>query len=374
MTVDVAAISRPARLWSILLTTALCVGVLDAAVVARHVGATSMAAAGAETVALRPASSEARAMAPPDPTVPTPPGTAAPAPIVAAALPLGPRRVPPWRVGWTTAHFVDTSRPAPARSGAGNGRTLDTVISYPIEGDPAAAPLPGGPPAARGGPFPLVVFVHGFNVTPTTYAALTQAWARAGYVVASPAFPGEVGGEDGATQDDLPNEPADVRFVISSMLAPGAPVRAAIDPTHIAVAGHSDGGEVAAGVGLDQCCLDPRVDATIVMSGARLGVAGSAYGGVHHAPALIIQSDSDEINDPSNAVALYNDSPGQLWYLDLMGGRHLEPFLGTDPRWAIVPRVTIDFLDLTLKNGPGRIDRFENDAIVAGMAKLYLKR
>ena len=44
-------------------------------------------------------------------------------------------------------------------------------------------------PAAREfGPFPLIVFGHGFDVTPSVYARLLQAWTRAGYVVASPVF------------------------------------------------------------------------------------------------------------------------------------------------------------------------------------------
>ena len=360
------------RLLSIIGVAALCVGGADAGLLVLRSSAGTPAVA-----AVRPAPRSVRgasggqsgAGAPPDPTVPGPVNIA---PQVAPPS-RGTVSAGPWRVGLTTARFVDKSRPAPARAGGGPGRTLDTLVSYPIDGDPGAAPVDGGP-APAAGHFPLVVFVHGFDVTPTTYAALTEAWTRAGYVVASPAFPGEVGGEDGATQDDLPNEPADVRFVITSMLAPNAPVRGAIDATRIAVAGHSDGGEVAAGVGLDRCCADPRVNATIVMSGAELGVAGSGYAGVRHAPALIIQSDADEVNDPANAVQLYNDTPGQVWYLDLIGGRHLGPFLGTDPHWAIVGQVTVDFLNLNLKGGTGLINQFERDAIVPGLAKLYLKK
>ncbi|GAC1312438.1 MAG: hypothetical protein NVSMB12_02440 [Acidimicrobiales bacterium] len=362
------------RLLSVVLAGAICVGGADVGllILRSSTGTAAVAATRPAPRSVRGAQPGPSGMAsPPDPTVP---GPAAPAPAQSPAPPSrGTPRVGPWRVGVTMAHFVDGSRPAPARAGGGPGRALDTLISYPIAGDPAAPPLDGGPPPATG-QFPLVVFVHGFDVTPTTYAALTETWSRAGYIVASPAFPGEVGGEDGATQDDLPNEPADVRFVITSMMAPNAPVRSALDPTRIAVAGHSDGGEVAAGVGLDRCCADPRVNATIVMSGAELGVPGGGYSGVRHAPALIIESDGDEVNDPANAVQLYNDTPGQVWYLDLIGGRHLGPFLGTDPHWSIVGQVTTDFLNLNLKTGANLLNRFERDAIVPGLAKLYLKK
>jgi len=367
------------RFVALLMVAALGLGIADVAIVVHKTSLGPFAPAGAEPAGHAAGNVTAtRGTLPSDPTVPgpvAPAGSASAIPAAAASPTPAPAvlHTGPWRVGVVTAHFVDPSRPAPARTGGGNGRVLDTVIEYPIEGDPAAPPAPGGPAPAAGGPFPLVVFVHGFDVTPTTYAALTEAWARAGYVVASPAFPGEVGGQDGATEDDLPNEPADVRFVISAMTAAGGPVRSAVDASRIAVAGHSDGGEVAAGVGLDRCCADPRVRATIVMSGAELGIPGGGYAGVAHAPALVIQSDGDEVNDPANAVQLYNDSPGQMWYLDLVGGRHLEPFLGTDPHWAIVPAVTTDFLDLELKGGAGRLTRFERDAIVPGQGKLYLK-
>jgi hypothetical protein len=103
-------------------------------------------------------------------------------------------------------------------------------------------------------------------------------------------------------------------------------------------------------------------------------VPGGGYAGVAHAPALVIQSDADEVNDPANAVQLYNDTPGQVWYLDLVGGSHLGPFLGTDPHWGVVPQATVDFLDLNLKPGASRLNRFERDAIVPGLAKLYLKK
>ena len=67
------------------------------------------------------------------------------------------------------------------------------------------------------GPFPLIVFGHGFGVTPGMYIALLRAWARAGFVVAAPLFPGEnPRAPGGPTATDLPNEPRDMSFVITS--------------------------------------------------------------------------------------------------------------------------------------------------------------
>src|SRR5207253_3439798 len=67
--------------------------------------------------------------------------------------------------------FVDTTRatsPFGLYPGS-SSRTLPTTIWYPSDG---------------GGPFPLVVFAHGFGVTPTYYASLLPRIAAAGYVVA----------------------------------------------------------------------------------------------------------------------------------------------------------------------------------------------
>ncbi len=68
--------------------------------------------------------------------------------------------------------FTDTSRPTPAFGSypGSSSRRLPTTVWYPSDG---------------GGPFPLVVFVHGFGVTPADYAPLLTRIAGAGYVVAA---------------------------------------------------------------------------------------------------------------------------------------------------------------------------------------------
>ena len=99
-------------------------------------------------------------------------------------------------------------------------RALTTIVRYP---SPAAGPLP------------LIVFGHGFAVTPRPYAALLEAWARAGYVVAAPVFPLENGDAPGGPNEaDLVNQPRDMSFVITSLLQASAggsgPLRGRIDP------------------------------------------------------------------------------------------------------------------------------------------------
>src|SRR6202035_5291617 len=93
-------------------------------------------------------------------------------------------------------------------------------VRYPALGAPAATDIAGAPPARAEGPFPLIVFGHGFAVTPATYSRLLQSWTRAGFVVAAPVFPlGNARAPGGPNEADLVNQPADMSFVISHMLA-----------------------------------------------------------------------------------------------------------------------------------------------------------
>jgi predicted dienelactone hydrolase len=73
----------------------------------------------------------------------------------------------------------------------------------------------------------MIVFIHGYDVNPSTYALLLNEWASKGFVVAAPIFPGEnsaaVAQQHGAnTEADLVNEPADIAFVTHQILTDSA--------------------------------------------------------------------------------------------------------------------------------------------------------
>jgi len=85
-------------------------------------------------------------------------------------------------------------------------RSFPTIVRYPI-----ATGL--GQPV---GPFPLIVFGHGFAVTPQPYSLLLDAWTKAGYVVAAPVFPLENANAPGGPDErDLSNQPGDMSLVLS---------------------------------------------------------------------------------------------------------------------------------------------------------------
>jgi predicted dienelactone hydrolase len=131
---------------------------------------------------------------------------AAPAPATVAG-----RSPPADSMHRRVLRLVDDSRRAQFRNGVSTPRVLVTDVRYPARGR---------------APFPLVVFGHGFALRPAVYTRLLDTWARAGYVVAAPAFPVErpdaPGGPD---QSDLANEPRDISFVITRLTASASPLR-----------------------------------------------------------------------------------------------------------------------------------------------------
>jgi len=127
------------------------------------------------------------------------------------------------RGGKRVLTFVDRSRTVQYPGKAPVPRSLVTIVRYPAAGAPGGGEIASARPLRSAGSYPLVIFGHGFAVTPTIYAPLLRAWARAGYVVAAPIFPaGNADAPGGPNESDLVNQPADMSFVITQMLAESA--------------------------------------------------------------------------------------------------------------------------------------------------------
>jgi dienelactone hydrolase len=237
--------------------------------------------------------------------------------------------------------FVDASRTIQLPGGKRVPRSVETVVRYP----------------AAGSGYPLIVFGHGFALTPARYARLLRAWAEAGYVVAAPVFPLEnAAAPGGPNESDLINQPKDVSFVLARLLALNARTTGVlygkIDPARVAVAGHSDGAETALAVAYDHRFRDPHVDAAVVLSGAALpGMGPFPRSGP---PLLAVQGTADTINAPSSSARFFRLARRPKFLLWLLGASHLPPYTDQQPQLGIIEQTTTAFLDHYLKGRPLR--------------------
>jgi dienelactone hydrolase len=278
-------------------------------------------------------------------------------------------------VGLRVLRLVDPSRTITLADGGIRPRTLLTYVRYPAVGSPGASEAAGAPAARASGPFPLVVFGHGFDVTPSLYARLLHSWAQAGYVVAAPAFPLESpGAPGGADEADLPNQPGDIRFVISRVLAASRlgsdPLAGMVDPGAIAVTGHSDGGDTALAVAYDPRYRDPRVRAAVILSGAEIPAGGTFTFPAAGPPLLATQGTADTVNLPSLTQAFFEAAGRPKYLLRLLAAEHLPPYTEQQPQLGIVERVSLAFLDGYLKRRPAQLRRLPSLGNVPGAASL----
>ena len=205
------------------------------------------------------------------------------------------------------------------------------------------------PPAVdRGRPSPLVVFGHGFATTPLRYRRLLQAWAAAGYVVAAPLFPlGNAHAPGGPDESDIVNQPRDMSFVITRLLAasasPASALHGLVDPTRIAAAGQSDGAETAFGATYERPWHDRRIRAAVILSGAELG--GHVGLVSRRVPLLAVQGTADRINPPVYTYDLFHAVGRPKFLLLLRQAGHLGPYTVPGSRLAAVERVSLAFLD-----------------------------
>jgi dienelactone hydrolase len=282
---------------------------------------------------------------------------------------------PPYAVGIETVRLVEPGRVIELPNGTREPRTLVTYVRYPALGGARAVDVQGAPPARASGPFPLVVFGHGFAVTPGLYARMLQSWARAGFVVAAPVFPLEnADAPGGPDESDLPNQPEDMRFVISRMIeadrSPSGPLSGLLDGSQVAVAGQSDGGDTALAVGYNRYFRDPRVKAVVVLSGAAMpGVEGLelARGGP---PLLATQGLSDTVNLPSETQAFFEAARPPKYLLTLPGAEHLPPYSYEQPQLGVVERATTAFLDAYLERRPRALEALATAGRVPGVAEM----
>ncbi len=259
------------------------------------------------------------------------------------------------------------------------GRVLTTEVRYPTLAGATQKETVNAQPATAGGPYPVIVFAHGFETEPIDYAPLLDGWVRAGFVVVSPIFPDEnlaavtaAGGMDDASiadtlEDDVYSEPGDIVYVLKQLKSIGADgwgsrLSRIMNLSDVGLAGQSDGANVvaaltyASGLGGLYARLAVAPKAVAVLSGTAWsylpnGKIGS-YGATSSSPSLLqVQSDADGCVSPSEAADLFASVQGGLsskWFVTLLGAGHLGPYEGVAPWGAAVENVTTKFFELEL--------------------------
>lgn len=190
----------------------------------------------------------------------------------------------------------------------------DQRVQHPIAARPGAEP-------ATGGPFPVVLFSHGFAGFPEQSAGLTTHLASWGYVVAATdhverSLSGLLGGaaEGVAAQAD--------DAVLSDLLDlvalqgddPASPLSGLVDLEHVAAAGHSAG----AGAAYTVATTDERIDAVVAYS-----LRGPDDVAVPTVPGLVMYGDADATIEPEVTRAAYEAMASPRYLLEIVDAGHL---------------------------------------------------
>jgi predicted dienelactone hydrolase len=199
----------------------------------------------------------------------------------------------------------------------------------------------------RPGPYPLIIFSHGFGATRQLYVGLSAHWASQGYVVIKPSHADEgrlqAGNAEAAWQDQTPadwrNRVRDVTAIIDSLdkIETTYPeLKGKIDRAKIGVGGHSYGAFTAMLLGGARTYpggtsyADPRVKAIVAMSpqgpSDTFGLTSESWKEVR-VPILYMTGTMDkglaDNETPEWRRKAFELSPdGDKWLVVLDGGRH----------------------------------------------------
>jgi dienelactone hydrolase len=271
--------------------------------------------------------------------------------------------------GLLVEHLVDHSRSTPANGPdpAHSGRTLVTTVLFPAQGPATGRPVSGAIADHAHGPYPLIVFAHGFGANVAGYLPLLEKWASAGFVVAAPLFPltnsATPGGPD---LSDYVHQPGDMSFVVTQMLHQSAaatgPLAGLVDPTEVGAAGHSLGGVTTLGLVANTCCLDRRIKAAVVMSGDPITFPAGTVDTAAAPPILLVHGNADPTVPYVSSIDVFNEAHPPKGLLTILGGNHESPVDPTGKAFGSVVRATTDFFDRYLRRDTAALGRLRHDS------------
>jgi predicted dienelactone hydrolase len=182
------------------------------------------------------------------------------------------------------------------------------------------------PASTAGGPFPLVVYSHGFMSTWEGGAYLAQHLASLGYVVVSVNYPlttfAAPGGPDPM---DVVNQPADISFIIDSLVqrstTAGDVLQGMVDEARIGVMGISLGGMTTTLVTFHPEMRDSRIGAALSIAGPT-AIFKEQFFSYTQVPFMMLAGDIDAmVPYSSNAAPVIDKIPGSE-LVTLASGSH----------------------------------------------------
>lgn len=192
-------------------------------------------------------------------------------------------------------------------------------VQYPIPARPGAAPDPSG------GPYPTVLFSHGFAGFPEQSADLTTHLASWGYVVAAPdhverSLSGLLGTakEGVAEQEDPEVLAATLDLVAAQAEEADSPLADMVDTETVAVAGNSAGARAAYRL----ASADDRIDAFAAYSVGR-GQEGNELPDAPDVPGLVMLGDRDGIIPPDATRDVYDGLSAPRYLAEVPDSGHL---------------------------------------------------
>ncbi len=226
----------------------------------------------------------------------------------------------PFGVGFSSQVLEDAER----------GRTMRSLLWYPAA--PGAPSFPD--PAARDidadasdGPYPLVVYSHGFMSFKEEGDYLVKHLVSHGYVVIAADFPfTNIAAPGGPDLYDVVNQPGDVSFLIDTVLAwnatAGHRLEGVVDAESIGLTGLSLGGLTTLLTSYHPELRDPRIDAAAPIASPSDFFAREFYENAR-VPLLFILSELDAIVDfEASGEVAYENAGTPLYFVRFFAASH----------------------------------------------------
>jgi predicted dienelactone hydrolase len=181
---------------------------------------------------------------------------------------------------------------------------------------------------------------------------------------------------------DYVNHPADVSFLIDSVLALDAdaddPLSGHVDREHIAAGGISLGAVTTLGVAFNSCCIDGRIDAAILVSGLELPFPGGDYENRPATPVLVIHGGRDSSVPVANGDGLFASAKPPAYYLRFRDADHSSMLIPERPGYRqdmaqLADSTVVAFLDAYLRGDPERLHALPSLIRESGLATLQTR-